>query len=82
LEILHSQPFDVLVTDVKMPGASGLSLVDRAMALSPGILIFVMTGHYQEIPPDTQDKVFRWILKPFDIASVRTWVIEALETRK
>lgn len=82
LELLRARPFDVLVTDVRMPGASGLSLIDHARASSPGILIFVMTGHYQEVPRDIQDKVSRWILKPFTVASLRKSVYEALEARK
>jgi len=82
MELLRARPFDVLLTDVRMPGASGLSLIDPARALSPGILIFVMTGHYQEIPREIQDKDARWILKPFNIADVRSSVLEALETRE
>ena len=50
LEILRKEQFDVLVTDIKMPGASGLSLIESAKKMSPDLAIVVITGHHQEMP--------------------------------
>ena len=36
LEILRKKHFDVLVTDIKMPGAGGLSLIDSAKKMVNG----------------------------------------------
>ena len=35
--LLHSQPFSLLLTDVKLPGRSGLELLRQAQELDPGM---------------------------------------------
>lgn len=76
VELLGSKPFDVILTDIKMPGRSGLTLIDYALALRPGIAVIVMTGHHPEFASDT--RVARWILKPFSITGIRATVHEVL----
>ena len=77
LEILGKRQFDVLVTDIKMPGAGGLSLIDAAKKGSPNLGIIVITGHYQEMPEGTETKVHKWILKPFNRETIREAVMSA-----
>ena len=78
LEILRREKFDVLVTDIKMPGAGGLSLIDSAKKMTPDLAIVVITGHYQEMPEDTSSsKVHRWLLKPFSRETIRMAVMSA-----
>ena len=31
--LMDAQPFDVIVTDLRMPGKSGLKVIDKALAL-------------------------------------------------
>ena len=35
----------IVLTDLVMPGASGLDVVDRVVAFDPAIDVIVMTGH-------------------------------------
>src|SRR5262245_24728269 len=65
LQALRMSHFDVLITDIKMPGNSGLNLIDFATKISPTLAVIVITGHHLEIPADANDKVSHWILKPF-----------------
>jgi two-component system response regulator AtoC len=76
LDLLQTKSFDAILTDVRMPGQSGLSLIDRATALRPNIAVIVMTGHHQDAASDT--RVARWILKPFSISGIRATVQEVL----
>ena len=44
LERLHAEAFDIAVTDVKLPGVSGLDFVSRARALRPQLIVIAMSG--------------------------------------
>ena len=78
LEALRKERFDVLITDIKMPGGTGLSLIDSAKEMWPGLPIIVITGHYKEMPADTEAKIHRWILKPFSIPAIREAVMSSI----
>ena len=79
LDLLRRHRFDAIITDVRMPGRSGLSVIEEAESLCPGIAVIVMTGHHQEQATDT--RVARWILKPFSIAGIRATVVDLLDRR-
>jgi DNA-binding NtrC family response regulator len=44
LERLRREPFDVLLTDVELPGLDGLEVLRRALALRPGCRVVLMTA--------------------------------------
>ena len=44
LDVLNSEAVDVLLTDVFMPGMSGIELLERARKLRPDLRAIVMTG--------------------------------------
>jgi DNA-binding NtrC family response regulator len=81
LEGLQKQQFDVLVTDIKMPGGSGLDLIETAKTNWPDISIVVITGHYQKMPAEIDKMVHQWIVKPFSVQSIRDAVMGALKNR-
>src|SRR5947208_2632113 len=78
LTLLRRERFDVLITDIKMPGGDGLSLMNSAKAIWPGLPVIMITGHYQEIPEGVEEKVQHWILKPFSVETIRAAVMESL----
>lgn len=45
LALLESLPVDLVVTDVRMPGLSGLDLIRRVRARHPGVELIVITGY-------------------------------------
>ena len=61
LAALEAEAFDVLLTDLVMPGMSGLELVTSARRTHPQIRCFVMTGHAPRDEPFVQ-----WVSKPID----------------
>jgi two-component system response regulator YesN len=79
LELLRTRHFDVLITDIKMPGESGLRLIDCAKKISPDLVVIVITGHHQEVPAAAKDKVSHWILKPFSIYAIREAVFSSIQ---
>jgi DNA-binding NtrC family response regulator len=45
LDALKAERFDVLVTDLRMPGLDGLEILDRAKKIDPGIDVILMTAY-------------------------------------
>src|ERR1700749_4326001 len=43
--LMDSQPFDVIVTDLRMPGKSGLKVIDKALAQANHPAVLMMTAY-------------------------------------
>ncbi|NVM78436.1 signal transduction histidine kinase [Duganella sp. SG902] len=81
---LKHHPFDLLLTDLVMPGIDGLSLVEAARKLDPEIACIIMTG---EGTVDTAIKAMKigvldYIVKPFKAASLLPVLERAIESRR
>ncbi len=44
LSLLAKLPYDILVTDIRMPGSSGLELITECRKLKPAIQIIAISG--------------------------------------
>ena len=60
---------DVLVTDIRMPGRSGLDLLEEIRASRPKLPVIVMTAHsdLESAVAAYQGGAFEYLPKPFDI---------------
>lgn len=65
------QSFDVLVSDVMMPGIDGVELAVEAARMRPGLGIVLMSG-YAELPRQqaANELGFRFLAKPFALAEL------------
>ncbi len=81
LERLTRQSFDVLVTDIKMPGMDGLELIRAVKEMAPYIPVVIMTGFSTM---DTTIKALKlgveeYVTKPFAPEELKIAVGKALE---
>ncbi len=69
LEALDDTEPDVLITDVRMPGMSGLALLERLQATCPHLPIIVITAHsdLENAVAAYKGGAFEYLPKPFDI---------------
>lgn len=44
-QAVQDQPFDLVLTDVRMPGMDGLELLEKIRAHTPSLPVVVITGH-------------------------------------
>src|SRR5690606_8501085 len=60
---------DVLITDIRMPGRSGLELLTEIRDSQPGLPVIVMTAHsdLDSAVAAYQGGAFEYLPKPFDI---------------
>ncbi|MCB0191160.1 MAG: response regulator [Anaerolineae bacterium] len=84
IEITNQEHFDLLLTDIKMPGMSGLEIAQTLKQSDPGIICVTMTGF------STMDMAINavklgideFILKPFTPKDLNVAVTKALEKER
>ena len=69
LDALRRDTPDVLITDIRMPGTSGLELLRRIRDASPALPVIVMTAHSDlgSAVSAYEGGAFEYLPKPFDI---------------
>jgi CheY-like chemotaxis protein len=82
LEKLSEGPFDLLLSDIRMPVMDGIELVHQASARFPDLKILLMTGYAEqrERADDLAAKVIDVVQKPFALPDIRRAVTSALAT--
>jgi DNA-binding NtrC family response regulator len=83
-ELLRSREYDLVVTDISMPGMGGEVLLGFVKTNSPGTpVIFISGSKDSEIAKRLRVKGANGFLsKPFDLAEIREKVGQALEGRR
>lgn len=68
LELLRTQPVDVIVSDQRMPGMTGIELLRAARELNPDAMRILLTGYSDLnaiIGSINEGEIFRFINKPW-----------------
>ena len=76
----HQGP-QVLVSDIRMPGGSGLQLLEKVRGLQPGLPVIVMTA-YSDLDSAVsafQGGAFEYLPKPFDLPKAVELIRRAVE---
>jgi len=79
----HEHP-DVLISDIRMPGSSGLVLLDKIHARYPHIPVIIITAHsdLESAVASFQGGAFEYLPKPFDIDDAVTITRRALSAAR
>jgi len=80
LSLLDSQPFDVCLTDMRLPDGDGLQIVSHIQANHPQLPVAVITAHgnMQTAIEAMKLGAFDFLSKPVDLAVLRNLVQSAL----
>jgi len=84
LALLRERSFDLLLSDLQMPGTDGVHLARDAMALQPGLVAVLMTGHgtIDSAVDAMKAGVLDYIRKPFRMSEIRPVIARALEVQR
>ncbi len=83
IAVVRSEPPDVVLLDLKMPGMSGLELINIIKQFDPSIQVVILTG--QLITQDEAEVIsgreFDTITKPVDLGELITRINNACKKR-
>jgi nitrogen regulation protein NR(I) len=84
LSLARTDSFDVVITDMKLPGLSGLEIVQLLHAAKPRLPIILMTAHgtTETAIQATKSGAYDYLLKPFEIPEFIELVERALASSR
>lgn len=82
LQKLESGPFDLVITDIAMPGMDGLELLQYIKRKYPATKVIVITAYGSD---ERQERAYqlgaeKYIEKPFDIKELKSLVLNLIES--
>ena len=84
IEKLHEGFFDVVVSDLKMGGSTGLDVLKTAKTLHPTTAVILMTafGSVSTAVEAMKAGAFDYVQKPFEVEEMEVKIDKALEMRR
>jgi len=84
LEKIREGGVDILITDLKMPGLTGLELLAKAQRIDPDLPVIVITAHgtVETAVKALKEGAFDYITKPFDRDELKLAVHKATAARQ
>jgi two-component system response regulator PilR (NtrC family) len=80
---LESDEYDLVISDIRMPGMSGLELLDHVRDLCPETPVVLITAHgsAESAVEAMKHGAYDYLTKPFSVDEIRLVVEKALEKR-
>ena len=77
---MQANTWDLVITDNRMPGITGLELIETIRQQSPSTLVILMTAYgSDEVEQATQRLgVYQYMIKPFPMSDLKRIIAEAL----
>jgi len=81
LEMIRKSPFDVVITDIRLPDVSGLEILALAKEINPDAAVIMMTGYASvETAVDAVNEgAYAYFVKPVNPDEIKTTIANALK---
>jgi DNA-binding NtrC family response regulator len=81
--LMDAQPFDAILTDLRMPGKSGLKIIDRALTLpnQPAVLMMTAYGSIDNAVDAMKRGAVDFLTKPVNLERLEVLLQRALKTK-
>ena len=82
IEILEKEPISLIITDQRMPGITGVQLLERSLTIRPDAIKILLTGYTDVqalIDAINAGHVYKYVPKPWDADELKLTVRRALE---
>ncbi|MBI4387217.1 MAG: response regulator [Elusimicrobia bacterium] len=83
-ELIERQKFDLIITDIVMPGMTGFEVIQLAQKLHPDVLCIAMTGYgsLDSAMDALRLGAYSYMVKPYDVHDFKHCVYRALEKQR
>jgi DNA-binding NtrC family response regulator len=83
-QLLNSNQFDLVLTDLKMPNINGIEILNAARRIEPSISVIIITGFgsIESAVEAMKSGATHYLTKPINIDELRVVVKNALEKQK
>ena len=84
IDLIRSQTYDLVMTDLKMPGIDGLGVLEEVRKTSPATVTLMMTGYgsVDTALEALQLGAYEYLLKPTEVADLKAAVRRSLERKR
>jgi DNA-binding NtrC family response regulator len=84
LSYVEEEEFDIILTDLNMPGLNGIEMVKRCKEISPETEIIMITGDgsASKAVEATKAGAFYYVEKPIDLEELNLLIEKAIERKK
>jgi DNA-binding NtrC family response regulator len=81
--LMEAQEFDVILTDLRMPGKSGLKVIDKTLTLpnKPAVLMMTAYGNVETAVEAMKRGAVDFLTKPVNIERLEVLIQRALKTK-
>ena len=81
IEILQREPFDLILTDLNMPGADGLEVLRQAKRVAPDTVVLILTGYatLESAVEALREGADDYLMKPCSVLELRLKIQKGLE---
>ena len=83
IEMVRRNHYDLVVTDINLPGADGIAVLRAAREADPNIEVIVLTGNATTLTAieALREGAYDYVTKPFDLYEMDQKIRKALERR-
>ncbi|MFQ6069864.1 MAG: sigma-54-dependent transcriptional regulator [Candidatus Aminicenantales bacterium] len=84
LKLVDREDFDLIISDIKMPGLSGMKLLEHLRERKPDIPVIMITayGSIKQAVEALKAGAHDYVVKPFDLDELKIVISHGLEQRK
>ncbi|MFH1261963.1 MAG: sigma-54 dependent transcriptional regulator [Pseudomonadota bacterium] len=84
IDRISDQIYDLVITDLAMPGVDGMAVLDRVKEVSPETLVLMITAYAtaESAVEAMKRGAYDYLMKPFKVDEIRLVIQKALETRR
>jgi len=81
---IEKEPFEIVITDFKMPGMNGIELLQHILKINPDICVLIITAYSAVESAVSAMKLgaYDYICKPFELEEMKVVIEKAVERQR